>query len=137
MGMIKIREEIHNKILCIRRIECIITKDSFSTLWDRLNDKEREELEQSIKNLEYDEVKYWVESHRHILDLGEMGVRQLRDLAIRYHIKNYSRLQKYELIQRLEEYIDGNVRCDGITNSEDAVHNVESGDQGQLPKDTT
>lgn len=102
MHISEVRKEVHNALLKYRSIEGAINSLSFERLWGSSTDEQRNELLLHVRLGNRDNVIQWVDNHP-ARSYGEMGTKQLKDIAKSRHIANYSRLDKVELIMALEE----------------------------------
>jgi len=96
-GLIKLREQLHNKMLVARSIEAILARPHFERLWDDSTLDQQTALRQMVLGVNKDKVLEWIRTHPSIC-LEEKSMRALFDLAQKYRIKNYSRLQREKLI---------------------------------------
>lgn len=102
IGILRLREELHNTCLRTRSILTVICKIEFEVLWDNsIDDKKREAL-QFIEKHDKEGLLNWIKSHPSI-STAEMNYRQLADRAKALHIVNYCRLTKVELIAAIDK----------------------------------
>lgn len=112
IGLLKLREELHNKLLKARSLESILLQPQFERLWEDSTARQQEECKALIVGLDKDGVSRWMRDHPSI-DVGEKSVRDLYVMAQRLNIKNYTRLSKEELvatIMRLEASKNGSIQ---------------------------
>jgi len=100
-GMIKLQEELHNKILNLRSIEAMIRRPQFERLWEDSSENDKEQLRCFIKDAKRRKVVTWIETHPS-LELGEKKLTVLKNIATRLGIKNISRMGKVELVREIE-----------------------------------
>ena len=93
----KLRGELHTEVKNLRNIEYMIQQESFSNLWIVSDSAEREKISRIIEKRDKMRVINWIRKHPS-LELGEMSISQLKDKAQSLHIKNYSRMNKSELL---------------------------------------
>lgn len=105
-GLLRVREELHNRLLLARSLELLLLKPQFEELWESSNEEQKKEAEKHIKANNKDALVEWMRKHPAI-DLGEKTVRQLIPMARRLGVKNYSRLSRDELIVAIKEKSDG------------------------------
>ena len=96
-GLLKLREEVHNRAMKSRTIENIILRPTFTRLWLDSNEKEKKEVVDIVERGDRKELNRWIREHPS-LNLGERPFRNLREIGRKIGIKNYSRLSKTELI---------------------------------------
>jgi len=94
--MIRLQLDLHEHILNLRSIENTINKDFFDRLWDASDEDQRTKVREIIMRGDKDALALWMESHPDI-DLGEMSKNKLIKLAQRLRVTNYSRLDRHEL----------------------------------------
>ena len=102
IGIVALRETLHNKVLLTRSIEYLISQPTFERLWEDSNTPEKERAKLLINKLDREGLQTWMRTHRTI-DISEMGVRRLYDIARKLSIKNYSRLSKEELVAEVKK----------------------------------
>jgi len=105
-GLIKVREELHNRMLRDRSIELLLLKPGFEVLWKDSTKEQQEEVTKYIQDSARDKLIKWMDTHPSI-DLGEKTIRQLIPIAQRLCIKNYSRMGRDDLILAIKELTDG------------------------------
>ena len=93
----KIRAEIHQKVNSLRNIKYMIDQESFSNLWIISDDEQKKVVVDILKRRDKLRLINWIRKHPS-LELGEMGVAQLKDKARELKIPNYSRMNKVELL---------------------------------------
>lgn len=83
-------------------METWICRDGFLELYDGASDIDKTILEFHINNNDLKSIREW-ESEQVLKqsEYGEMSTTQLRKVAYKYSIKNYSRLTKIELIREI------------------------------------
>lgn len=101
-GILRIREELHNKLLRLRSIESVVLTDRFERLWEVSTKKQREEVQKFIDLPDKQAIIKWMKNHPS-LDLGEMDTRALKERAKRLQIPNWSRMQKTDLIRAIQK----------------------------------
>ena len=102
MGLHRIRETLHAKILRLRSIASVIGSFKFDRLWEDSNDEQRREVTKFIEKEDRDRITKWIRTHPS-LALGEMSLAQLKDLAYSLSVYNWSRMNKPELITSIKE----------------------------------
>ena len=98
----KLREEVHNKVLLLRSLEATILQPKFERLWTDSSKRQKDEVFEIIKAESKRRLNAWIRNHPSI-DLGEKSLRQLRDIGCRLGVQNYSRLTKAELIKAIQD----------------------------------
>ena len=108
MGLIALRENLHNKMLKMRNLEVIMGSAKFERLWKDSDPVQQDAVQQLIHDLNGPAIREWMRKHPS-LELGEQPLYRLREIAKRRNILNYSRKAKGELITILqkEEEQDG------------------------------
>lgn len=105
--LLKLRGEIHEIHLFIRRIEYLLNTQLFKRLWTGTKEKKKEEflvnktLDKNEIKRKLDIIKRWIDNHPD-LEIGEYPVWRLKTRAKALGIKNYSRLTKVELIKEIQ-----------------------------------
>jgi hypothetical protein len=102
-GLIKLREEVHNRVLKIRQIEHLVASARFGKAWDLADPDEQGALKLMLANADAQAVNTWISNFLHS-DLGELSWRELMKLAKDRHIRKYSRLSKLDLIVEITEW---------------------------------
>ena len=97
MGLMKLREEVHNRAMTFRTIENILLRPMFVRLWIDSTDAEKKTVEEIIKQGDRNRLNKWMENHPSV-DLGEKPFRNLRRIGQKLGIENYSRLDRAQLI---------------------------------------
>jgi len=105
-GIHKTREMLHAKILRLRSIEGIVSSLRFERLWDDSDKEQREEVLGYIKEENRVRILKWIRTHPS-LELGELSTSQLKELARKLRVTNYSRMLKVQLIRAIKEKEDG------------------------------
>ncbi len=102
-GLIKLRKEFHNLTLKHRSIYSLITQQKFEALWTLASDIEQDEIKKEVNELNRQAIAGRIKALR---DPGEISVDDLRERARKLKIKNYSRLDRVELINAIRREID-------------------------------
>lgn len=89
-------------MLNLRAINRLVQASDFRELWAKASEEDREVAESLISKSDALGFKEWLKEQR-IDDYRDMSYRQLLDLCQRYHIKNYSRMMKEDMIKALSE----------------------------------
>lgn len=94
--------EIRRRTLDTRAINRLIQTEAFCEAWKVATEDERKAMAAAINDCDIDHVRSWIRkvNRKSMMDLG---VRDLRDIASSHHVKNYSRMQKEELVSALIE----------------------------------
>jgi len=106
MGIHRTRENLHAKILRLRSIEGIVSSLRFERLWDDSSKEQREEVIKFIEAEDKPKILNWIRAHPS-LELGELPTSQLKELARKLRVTNYSRMLKTSLIRSIEEKENG------------------------------
>ena len=101
-GIVKLRETLHHRILLARSIEYLVAGVMFERLWDASDKAEQKKVQSYIDKLDKEAIQIWMRQHSS-LDVGELGVRQLYQIAQRLQINNYSRLPKEMLVAAIQK----------------------------------
>ena len=102
-GLIKLREESHNQTLKHRSIYALITQSKFEALWTVTTPEEHEEIIKEVKALNRNAI---IERIKALRDPGEISFDDLRERARKLKIKNYSRMDRVQLIQAIRREMD-------------------------------
>jgi tRNA(Ser,Leu) C12 N-acetylase TAN1 len=102
-GLIKLREESHNQTLKHRSIYALITQSKFEALWTVSTPEEQEEITKEVKDLKRQTIVNRIKALR---DPGEISFDDLRDRARKLKIKNYSRMDRVQLINAIRREMD-------------------------------
>ena len=105
-GIHKTRELLHSKVLRLRSIEGMVSSIRFERLWDDSSIKQREEVQEYIKDENRAGLVTWMRHHPS-LDVGELTFTRIKEVARQLRICNYSRMSKLELIRAIKETEDG------------------------------
>ena len=97
--------EVHRKVLDMRNIESLVNRVLFGRLWFASSEEERKRVYKLVLEGDREALEKWIEDHPDI-DLGEMSHRKLKRLGQKLRIKNYSRLDRVELAQKIEERLN-------------------------------
>lgn len=92
-----LQEEMHEFFLKIRILDRIFCSIEFERAFDEAVDFRL--LKTAIENLDLDLVKFWITQNT---DPAELPLRQLRKLAMLYNIPRWSRQDKSELIESVQ-----------------------------------
>ena len=96
-GLVKLREEVHNRVLNIRTIENIIHRPKFTRLWSDSTETEKKDVVEIIKVGDRRKLHKWIADHPS-LDLGEKPLAKLRKIGQKLGVKYYARLSHSELL---------------------------------------
>ena len=99
-GLIKLREELHYRVLIFRSIENIVIRPRFTRLWLDSNREKKEEAIELIKLGDKAGIQNWIKNHPS-LDLGEKTLTHLRIIGKKIRVKYYARLTQSELISAI------------------------------------
>ena len=91
----------HQRLLALRSIEYLINTPLFARLWADSIDSAKMVVRHFITNLRRESLLKWMANHPSI-DIGEMSIARIKQIAKDLRIKNYSRLRKTELINAIE-----------------------------------
>ena len=100
MGLFKLKEEVHNRILKLRSIEGMLLSLRFDRLWTDSTPDDKAKVTELIENADKKGVQKWIRDHASI-DLGEMSILKLREIGQRLRVPNYSRLDKPLLLSAI------------------------------------
>jgi len=101
-GLVKLREEVHNRAMTFRTIENIVLRPTFTRLWIDSTDEEKEAVEDIITRGDRKQLNQWMRDHPSV-NLGERPFRNLREIGKKLGITNYSRLSRTDLISAIIE----------------------------------
>ena len=99
-GLITLREELHNRSLRLRSIDLSINTLLFSRLWEDSTDDQKEAVTKMVEAGLSKEVMEWIRKHE-ALELGEKSTRQLKEIAQKMGLLNYSRMDKSTLLMEI------------------------------------
>jgi hypothetical protein len=100
-GLTRLRELLHHRTLKLRKMEHMLSLPFMVRLYQDSNTEEIAALEKILEGDDAKALRTWMRTHRTI-ELGEKGTTELRRIAKRLGIRNWSRLTKYELIALIE-----------------------------------
>ena len=102
MTSIDIQIKHHKILLQLRRQDALIQSYAFTEAYELANEKQKKTLYKLLRRVQVLLVRHWI---RDLLydDYQEYTLRELRFIASKNHIKNYSRISKAELIDILIE----------------------------------
>ena len=95
----KLRKGLHDKILELRNLECFIYTRRFERIFEEGN---KEEIGKLIKSGDRKALMLYLKGHS-TLSFGEMGFAELKQIARKMGMPNWSRHPKWRLIQELEK----------------------------------
>jgi len=84
-----------------RGVSNILQHDKASKMWDESTKEEKRKLIRLVVKGRKEEIWEWIRKHR-AWGIEELPKSELIILAQKYHIKNYSRLMKHELIKEIK-----------------------------------
>jgi hypothetical protein len=99
--LIRIQHRLHQKILKLRSIENTIISPKFERLWLDSDNNLKRQIRMIIKSGNKAGILKWIKEHPSF-SLGEKPIHQLKLIAKRLSVSNYSRLSKVFLIQAIE-----------------------------------
>jgi len=105
-GIHKIREKLHARILLLRSIEGTLSSIRFERLWSDSDKKQRKEVLDYLDAEDKEAIVTWLRNHPS-LDVAELPLSRIKELAQKLRIRYYSRLGKLELIRAIREIEDG------------------------------
>jgi len=95
----------HLKLLDARSQDRIVQSDVFRKAWNAANYKERKKILFWLKKIKPNKLKEWIRI-KLFGELESMPIIHLRQLSSHYHIKNYSRKSRIQLIQEIKQRKD-------------------------------
>ena len=111
----KIRVKMHDEINNLRNMEHYIRQPYFENLWIVSDENQKQIVKKILEKKDKPKLIKWIRRHPS-LELGEKNIRQLRDDAREAYIKNYSRMDKLELLMALKNYIKDPTIKTNLTN---------------------
>lgn len=96
----------HKKLLDLRNQERLINSEMFMVAWTKATKEQRKEVFRYFKRIQPDSIREWA----NLIYSGEyesLTARELRRIASRLHIPNYSRMWKEELIKAIKTKKEG------------------------------
>jgi len=84
-----------------RSIERLITSNKFYDLYTFADEEGKQKIEELVEKGDLYGLKQYLKT-LNVTSIEEMTIRELRALAQKYHVPNYSRLQKLEIIRKLK-----------------------------------
>lgn len=87
----------HRRLLKVRSIENIISKPGFAKVWDKSSDEDKSLVVLLVSANDKIGVNKWYNKHKS-LALADRSLNQLKDIAQKLRIPNYSRLSKLEIV---------------------------------------
>lgn len=118
-GLIKLREESHNRMLRYRSIDYIVLTSVFSDLWKEASDEDKKIIELLVRNGDKKAVLQYIKNNPS-RDLSELTWRELTEKARIYQIPNYSRLSRNDLMIKIASQENKNEKGRDAKNDEDA-----------------
>lgn len=100
MRVNELQKKVHSTILIYRSIERIIDTEDFLSLWERSDDNQKQEITTIVLNKDKYGLIRWMRQHPAV-ELIELPIHILRDMACKLNIYKYSRLSKVELIRAI------------------------------------
>lgn len=94
---------MRRRTLNLRAIDRLIQGSDFEDLWENATDDERGRLLEAVQQVDVETVRRRLAEMQR-LELCDLTKRELVDLARRYHVKNYSRKTKTQLVTELQKY---------------------------------
>jgi hypothetical protein len=104
-GLIKLQEEFHHRLLKLRSIEAMIRRPQFERLWGDSDECDKVQLQQYLFEANKDGVIRWMKDHPS-LQLEEKPLVDLKKIAYKLGISNYSRKGKLQLVRDIKEKED-------------------------------
>lgn len=101
-GLIKLQEEFHHRLLKLRSIEAMIRRPQFERLWGDSDVNQQEELKKMMDAADKAGVSQWMKEHPSI-ELAEKPLADLKKIAYKLGITNYSRKGKLELVRDIQQ----------------------------------
>ncbi len=101
----RIRADIHKEVNNLRNIKYMVEQESFGNLWIMSNPEQRAVVMIALEKRDKLRLINWIRKHPSI-ELGEMGVAQLKEIAQELKIKNWSRMVKTELLISINKQRD-------------------------------
>jgi hypothetical protein len=101
----RIRADIHNEVNKLRNIKYMVEQESFGNLWIMSDPEQRAVVMVALEKRDKLRLINWIRKHPSI-ELGEMGVAQLKEIAQELKIKNWSRMLKTELLISINKQRD-------------------------------
>ncbi len=101
----KLQADFHEVMLNYRRLDEILKSNKFERLWEDSIEKQRIVVRRHIMIGDRARVLRWIKKHPS-LELGEKTLMELKDIAKRESVRNYSRLSKPELVKVIKECED-------------------------------
>lgn len=98
----EVRDDLRQKTLHSRSLEAIIMTERFERLWMESTVSQRETVMAFIEFGFKSRVSEWMKNHPS-LELGERPISYLKERGRLLGIRNYSRLQKAELISQIHK----------------------------------
>lgn len=109
MTFVILVETLHNKVNLWRRILTLVSKSQFEVVFLMASEEEQKQVLGFIKDCELEEIKNWFKNIK-LKQLGILSLRELRILASRFKIPNYTACSKTLLLSLIAE-----VKCDDST----------------------
>lgn len=101
MDLRQVCEAFHKRLVDMRSIYRFITSDRFKHIWESCNSETKTNLLEAIQHNNREHIKTIIEVM--VKDLGEMGVRELKDLARRRGIRGFATMHKATLLSELSK----------------------------------
>lgn len=96
-GLLKLREEIHNRILRLRSMETLILRPLFDRVWEDSSEEERTKILALLDQADRNGLGLYIQKHASFA-MEEKSSKELKNIARRFGILNWSRMTKDELV---------------------------------------
>ena len=97
----RLEDLAYEKFLLAKRILHLVSSEKFGSIVD----SDQEYLESLIRDQNIEDLKTWL-SENYILNMHDKSVHNLRQLASKLRIKNYSRKGKERLVKQINKTLD-------------------------------
>lgn len=101
----RLEDLAYNKFLLFKRIYHLVSSEKFSITAKNSDYSDYEELETLIQEGDIKNLKTWLNDN-YIVNLSDQSIHDLRILASKLRIKNYSRQGKEKLVKKVKKTLD-------------------------------
>lgn len=102
----EIVNKFHLRYLDFRALDRLIHQDSFRRAWDAASNIGRKDVKGFLDKEALEAVKKWID-HWESIPLNERSFRRLREKASNMNVPGYSRMDRSQLILKLQELDNG------------------------------
>ncbi len=122
MKLVDIQFTAREHLRASRNMDLALSKPKMERMIKCSTEEEYEALEEIVETLDIEKLRRWEHNHSS-RGLEDLTIAQLRDKARKLFIKNYTRLNAIELLEKVrDEILDRDSRRDEQNNTGDVAH---------------